>query len=101
MTKSMRALLVGAALTGFVSGTSMAQQQPSGGDQKPTPEAGKDAGKAKVAKHCCKGQNDCKGQGGCAGKKGKNDCKGQGGCSTKSKCAGKGPCAEKKDTDKK
>lgn len=96
MTKSMRALLVGAALTGFMAGTSMAQ---TGGDQKPA--SGDKATKAKVAKHCCKGQNECKGQGGCGGEKGKNNCKGQGGCSTKSKCAGKGPCAEKKDTDKK
>ena len=96
MTKSMRALLVGAALTGFMAGTSMAQT----GDQK-APDAGKTATKAKVAKHCCKGQNECKGQGGCGAEKHKNDCKGKGGCSTKSKCAGKGPCAEKKDTDKK
>jgi hypothetical protein len=71
-------------------------------DQK-APDAGKSATKAKVAKHCCKGQNECKGQGGCGGKelKGKNECKGKGGCSTKSKCAGQGKCAEKKDTDKK
>lgn len=93
MTKSMRALLVGAALTGFVAGTSVAQQ--TGGDT-----SGKKATKAKVTKHCCKGQNDCKGQGGCGADKGKNDCKGKGGCSTKSSCAGKGACKEKKSDTK-
>lgn len=96
MTKSMRALLVGAALTGFMAGTSMAQ---TGGDQ--AADKGTKTTKAKVAKHCCKGQNECKGQGGCGADKAKNECKGKGGCSTKSKCAGQGKCAEKKDTDKK
>lgn len=99
MTKSMRALLMGAALTGFVAGTSaMAQEPQKPADQTPAPEAGKKASKAKVEKHCCKGQNACKGQGGCGATKGKNDCKGQGGCSTKSKCAGQGVC---KDEEKK
>ena len=101
MTKSMRAVLMGAALSGFVAGTSaMAQEQKAPDQQQaqPTPEAGKKASKAKVEKHCCKGQNSCKGQGGCGAAKGKNDCKGQGGCSTKSKCAGQGVC---KDEEKK
>jgi len=95
MTSTIRKLLVSAALAGFVSGTSVAAraQDASGGD------AGKAAGstkKAKVAKHCCAGQNSCKGQGGCGANKGKNDCKGQGGCSThKEGCKGKGPCKEK------
>lgn len=91
MTKSIQALLVGAALTGFVAGASMVQAQ----DQ-PSQDAGKATKKAKVEKHCCKGQNSCKGQGGCGADKGKNDCKGQGGCSTKSKCAGQGACADEK-----
>src|SRR5262245_36655320 len=100
MTKSMRTLLLGAALSGFVAGTSaVAAAQPAGGDK--TAHSGQKASKAKVEKHCCKGQNSCKGQGGCGAEKGKNTCKGQGGCSTKSKCAGKGPCAEKKEGDKK
>ncbi len=90
MTNSMRALLMGAALTGFVAGTCVAQD--TGGDK--AAASGKKATKAKVEKHCCKGQNSCKGQGGCGATKGKNDCKGKGDCSTKSKCAGKGPCKE-------
>lgn len=92
MTKSVRALLIGAALTGFAAGNALAQN--TGGDK--AADSGKKATKAKIEKHCCKGQNSCKGQGGCGGMKGKNDCKGKGGCSTKSSCAGKGPCAEKK-----
>lgn len=96
MTKSMRSLLVGAALSGFVAGVSgvaMAQN-----DQKPATDSGKKATKTKVEKHCCKGQNDCKGKGGCGADKGKNDCKGKGGCSTqKAGCAGKGPCKDKGD----
>lgn len=87
MTNSMRALLMGAALTGFVAGNAIAQD--TGKDS-----AGKKATKAKVEKHCCKGQNSCKGKGGCEANKGKNDCAGKGGCSTKSKCAGQGKCKE-------
>jgi len=99
MTKSMRALLVGAALSGFVAGTS-AKAMAQGSDQKAATDNGKKATKSKSDKHCCKGQNSCKGKGGCGETKGKNDCKGQGNCSTKSSCAGKGPCAEKKTDDK-
>jgi hypothetical protein len=84
MTKSMRALLVGAALSGFVAGTNvkvMAQDKPT--DQ--TDSSGKKATKTKVEKHACKGQNSCKGKGGCGTTKGKNDCKGKGECSTDAK----------------
>jgi len=86
MTKSIRALLVGAALTGFVAGTSAsAVAQASGGD-KPASDSGKKATKEKKEKHACKGQNSCKGKGGCKtsdnGCKGKNSCKGKGGCAT-------------------
>lgn len=96
MTKSIRTLLMGAALSGFVVGVNgIATAQNTGGDQ-PAP-SGKKATKAKVEKHCCKGQNSCKGQGGCGAEKGKNDCKGKGGCSTKSSCAGKGPCKDKEN----
>ena len=98
MTKSMRALLMGAALTGFVAGTS-ALAQDTGGDK--AQDSGKKATKAKVEKHCCKAQNDCKGQGGCGATKAKNDCKGKGECSTKSSCAGKGPCKDEKKDEKK
>jgi hypothetical protein len=79
MTKSMRALLVGAALSGFVAGTNvkvMAQDKPA--DQ----TDGKKASKDKKEKHACKGQNSCKGKGGCGTTKGKNDCKQKGQCRT-------------------
>jgi hypothetical protein len=83
MTKSMRALLVGAALSGFVAGTSvsaMAQDKPAA-----TPDKGTTASKDKKDKHACKGQNSCKGKGGCGSTKGKNDCKGKGECRTDGK----------------
>ena len=97
MTNSMRALLVGAALTGFVAGTSprVLAQDTSGGD-KSKDQTAQDQGKAsksKKEKHACKGQNSCKGKGGCKssdnGCKGKNSCKGKGGCNTKGSCAPK------------
>jgi hypothetical protein len=83
MTKSVRAVLMGAALAGFVAGSSgiaVGQQMPAG---KTTNQASK---KAATDKHACKGQNSCKGKGGCKtgdnGCKGKNSCKGKGGCAT-------------------
>jgi len=81
MTKSMRALLIGAALAGFAAGTSAIAQD----DQKPTDksaDSGKKATKSKKEKHACKGQNSCKGKGGCGSTKGQNDCKGKGECRT-------------------
>lgn len=82
MTRSIRALVMGAALTGLLAGTAMAQ--PTGDDG-----AGKNAKADKKTagdKHGCKGQNSCKGKGGCSagdnGCKGKNSCKGKGGCAT-------------------
>jgi hypothetical protein len=89
MTKTARKLLLGAALTGFVVGTTVsATAKPQPGDDT--------TAKTKVAKHCCAGKNSCKGQGGCGATKGKNDCSGKGGCSTyKEGCKGKGPCKEK------
>ncbi len=92
MTKSVRSLFVGAALAGFLAGTTaMAQDAPKSGDttQAPTtaaPSGKKSHKKAKVEKHSCKGQNSCKGNGGCKsgdnGCKAKNSCKGKGGCAT-------------------
>lgn len=80
MTKSMRALVMGAALTGFFAGTT-AMASPTMPD-----DAGKKSDTKKADKHACKGQNSCKGNGGCAsgdnGCKGKNSCKGKGGCAT-------------------
>jgi hypothetical protein len=83
MTKSMRALLVGAALSGFVAGTTGAVAQTT--DNKPAKSDTGKKSKAKVEKHACKGQNSCKGQGGCGSTKGKNECKGQGNCRTDGK----------------
>lgn len=86
MTKSVRLLLMGAALTGFVAGQS-ALAQNTGGDKKDTSssDSGQKASKSKKEKHACKGQNSCKGKGGCGATKGKNDCKGKGGCRTDGK----------------
>jgi hypothetical protein len=78
MTKSIRALMMGAALAGFVAGQTVVAQDTG----KDTAKAGKTATKAKKEKHACKGQNSCKGKGGCGADKGKNECKGKGGCST-------------------
>jgi hypothetical protein len=93
MTKSMRALLVGAALSGFVAGTNVSAMAQAAGDTKSaTPDnSGKTASKSKKDKHACKGQNSCKGKGGCGTTKGKNDCKGKGECRTDGK-----PMDEKK-----
>jgi hypothetical protein len=91
MTKSMRALLVGAALTGFVTGSTAAMAQTTG-DKTQTPQSdGKKATKTKVEKHACKGKNSCKGKGGCGETKGKNDCQGKGNCATNGKPE-KGSC---------
>lgn len=87
MTKSMRALLVGAALSGFVAGTSAnAMAQATGGSTDKAADSGKKATKSKKEKtHACKGKNSCKGKGGCGTTKGKNDCKGKGECRTDGK----------------
>jgi hypothetical protein len=82
MTKTMRALVVGAALSGFVAGTT-AIAQDTGGDK--AAASGKKATKGKKEKHACKGQNSCKGKGGCGTTKAKNDCKGKGECRTDGK----------------
>src|SRR5689334_1368578 len=81
MTKSVRLLLMGAALTGFMAGQTVLAQD-TGGDKDKAAASGKKATKTKKEKHACKGQNSCKGKGGCGSTKGKNDCKGKGECST-------------------
>jgi len=92
MTKSMRTLLVGAALSGFVAGVSgSAIAQAGGGSTDKQADSGKKATKEKKDKHACKGKNSCKGKGGCGTTKGKNDCKGKGECRTDGK-----PMDEKK-----
>ena len=91
MTKNqMKAMLLTAALSGLVGGTSVAAKAATNGTAK---VSGTTAGlmlasqdKTPPAKHSCKGKNDCKGTGGCStgdqGCKGKNSCKGKGGCAT-------------------
>jgi hypothetical protein len=88
MTKNqINAMLLTAALTGLLGGTSVAASNGS------ARVSGVTAGmmlaaqdKTPPAKHSCKGKNDCKGTGGCStgdqGCKGKNTCKGKGGCAT-------------------
>ena len=90
MKNQINALLLTAALSGLIGGTSVAAKAAT------TPGSAK-ASVAKAgllragqdtppAKHSCKGKNDCKGTGGCKagdqGCKGKNSCKGKGGCAT-------------------
>ena len=90
MTKSMKTLVLTAAISGLLGGASATTTQ-FNPDISPE-ERGlcqREAGKvafAKSDKHSCKGKNNCKGQGGCKtgdnGCKGKNSCKGKGGCNT-------------------
>ena len=91
MNNSLKTLLLAAAGTGLMSGTTTVQPITV-----PTLN-GKSVSVAKLgqmpaafasegATHACNGQNDCKGQGGCKtgnnGCKAKNSCKGKGGCAT-------------------
>jgi hypothetical protein len=89
MTKSMKTLMMGAALAGFMAGnTAMAKVTSSSAN---SVSNGTNLGHMASSfddkdKHACKGQNSCKGKGGCKtgdnGCKGKNSCKGKGGCAT-------------------
>ena len=85
MKNQLNALLLTAALSGLVGGTSVAANAATSPNLSKTTVA--KAGLLRVgqdtppAKHSCKGKNDCKGQGG--GKHpGKNTCKGKGDCAT-------------------
>jgi hypothetical protein len=89
--KNLNALLLTAALSGLIGGTTVAAQSAvnhsANGTTVKAAKAGlRYAGADKPAKHSCKGKNDCKSQGGCKtgdnGCKGKNSCKGKGGCAT-------------------
>jgi hypothetical protein len=90
MKNQLNALLLTAALSGLIGGTSVAAQAATHGSNGTTVKAAKAGLRAasddKAPKHSCKGKNDCKGQGGCKssdnGCKGKNSCKGKGGCAT-------------------
>ena len=90
MNSTVKALILSAAVSGFLSGTAVraqAQTSNASGNQVTSANAGlSTAGFAAKDKHSCKGKNDCKGKGGCKssdnGCKGKNSCKGKGGCAT-------------------
>jgi hypothetical protein len=90
MKNQLNALLLTAALSGLIGGTTVAAHAATSPSKVNTVKAAK-AGlryvnQDKPPKHSCKGKNDCKGQGGCKssdnGCKGKNSCKGKGGCAT-------------------
>jgi len=92
MKNTMNALLLTAALSGLIGGTSVAAQaatstNPNGASVKMAKAGLRYTAQDKdTSKHSCKGKNDCKGQGGCKasdnGCKAKNSCKGKGGCAT-------------------
>ena len=87
MTKSMKSLMMGAALAGFMAGNTAVAQNTSSSNSVPSAsQFGQFATSFSKDKHACKGQNSCKGKGGCKtgdnGCKGKNSCKGKGGCAT-------------------
>ena len=90
MKNKLNALLLTAALSGLIGGTSVAaqaaRQGPSANSVKAAKAGLRLTSADKPPKHSCKGNNDCKGQGGCKssdnGCKGKNSCKGKGGCAT-------------------
>jgi len=96
MNHSVKALVLTAAVTGLLSGTTsriQAQTAPALSNSKASVTQNSKAGVRLISsqtddktKHSCKGKNDCKGQGGCKssdnGCKSKNSCKGKGGCAT-------------------
>ena len=86
MTKSMKSLMMGAALAGLMAGNTAMAQTPSSKSVSSDSNVGHNATSFDKDKHACKGQNSCKGKGGCKtgdnGCKGKNSCKGKGGCAT-------------------
>ena len=86
MTKSMKSLLVGAALAGIVAGNNAHAQNTNSTRSFSSVNKGPIAADQVKEKHACKGKNSCAGKGGCKsgnnGCKGKNSCKGKGGCAT-------------------
>jgi hypothetical protein len=90
MKNSTKALMLGAALTGLMAGTTPTlNASTSSAARASNAIAGVHSTfdtSAKKDKHACKGQNSCKGKGACKsgdqGCKGKNSCKGKGGCAT-------------------
>ncbi|HEU5457033.1 MAG TPA: hypothetical protein VFU68_00305 [Terracidiphilus sp.] len=92
MKNQFNAMLLTAALSGLMGGTTLAAHAATNANTNGNTQFGAaNAGlqlvsKHKAPKHSCKGKNDCKGQGGCKssdnGCKAKNSCKGKGGCAT-------------------
>ena len=87
MTKSMKSLMMSAALAGFMAGGNALAQTASTNHSVSSADNGQYVSDfSDKDKHACKGQNSCKGKGGCKtgdnGCKGKNSCKGKGGCAT-------------------
>ena len=82
MTKSMKSLMMGAALAGFMAGNTAMAQVPSSTNNAVSNDSsfGQLSTSFSKDKHACKGQNSCKGKGGC--KTGDQGCKGKGGCAT-------------------
>ena len=75
MTKSMKSLMMGAALAGFMAGNTVVAQSASSGNSVSSVNNGQISASFWQDKHACKGQNSCKGKGGC--KTGDNGCKGK------------------------
>lgn len=91
MKNSMKAMMLSAAVSGLLSGSSVSLHAAGRSTSVNTPTLGQVASAAGLNqadkdKHSCKGKNECKGQGGCKagdnGCKAKNSCKGKGGCAT-------------------
>ena len=86
MTKSVKSLLVGAALAGIVAGNHANARTTNSTRSFSSIQKGLIAADQAKEKHACKGKNSCAGKGSCKsgdnGCKGKNSCKGKGGCAT-------------------
>lgn len=81
-----KAILVGAAMAGLISGSFAVQAHAVNVTGKAGVPLNQMGSKGNKDVHSCKGENSCKGKGGCKtsenGCKGKNSCKGKGGCAT-------------------
>ena len=75
MTKSVKSLLVGAALAGIVAGNNAYAQRTNSTRSFSSVKKGLIAADQAKEKHACKGKNSCQGKGGC--KSGDNRLQGQ------------------------
>jgi hypothetical protein len=87
MTKSMKAMMMSAAVSGLLGGSTLTMHaatfSPAAGIAGHAMLGQSTGTQTATAKHSCKGKNDCKGQGGGDAKHaGKNSCKGKGACAT-------------------